>query len=327
MKEIDEKKFEEFEEFEELNDKELATRIKNVSKLDYVTEKYIENLKTILIHPCYSEKAHFKVARIHLPVAPKCNIQCKYCKRDINKVENRPGVSSGIMKPKEALKFIDESIKKMPSLKIAGIAGPGEPLANHETIETFKLVKKKYPDVKLCLATNGLELPNMVNTLADINVANITITINSVDPEIFDQIYEFVNFNGIRYTGMEAGKILLENQLRGIELASRKGILVRINTVLIPTINFNQTHLIAKEALDRGAILQNIMPLIPIYAFKHFKRPTRKEMFDARNASRKFLPQFKVCKQCRADAVGIPGTTLRKQRCEDDPISHIIFHG
>ncbi|MBD3230391.1 MAG: hypothetical protein GF329_19585, partial [Candidatus Lokiarchaeota archaeon] len=96
---------------EELSDQEIITKIKKVANLKGVSEKYIENLKKAGIHPCYSEKAHFKVGRIHLPVAPKCNIQCKYCKRGINKVEYRPGVANAILKPKEALEFLEESIE------------------------------------------------------------------------------------------------------------------------------------------------------------------------------------------------------------------------
>ena len=30
-------------------------------------------------HPCYSEGAHHHYARIHVAVAPACNIQCNYC--------------------------------------------------------------------------------------------------------------------------------------------------------------------------------------------------------------------------------------------------------
>ena len=32
-------------------------------------------------HPCYSEEAHHYFARMHVAVAPACNIQCNYCNR------------------------------------------------------------------------------------------------------------------------------------------------------------------------------------------------------------------------------------------------------
>ena len=41
---------------------------------DHIREK-VEN------HPCYSEKAHHYFARMHVAVAPACNIQCHYCNR------------------------------------------------------------------------------------------------------------------------------------------------------------------------------------------------------------------------------------------------------
>ncbi|MHA1310153.1 MAG: radical SAM protein [Candidatus Helarchaeota archaeon] len=309
-----------------LNENELLTRIKYVAKLKSVDEKYIENLKKIGIHPCYSENAHFNVARIHLPVAPRCNIQCRYCKRDLNKVEYRPGVSKAIMTPQEALKYLDDNLKKIPKLKVVGIAGPGEPLANPETFQTFELVKKKYPELVLCLATNGLALPKTVDRLAELSITNITVTINTIDPKISPKIYEFVIYNGKKYVGEEAGKILLKNQLKGIELASKRDILVRINTVLIPTINLNQIEAISREAAKRNAIIHNIMPLIPIYQFKNLRPPSHNEMKEARQKSQKYLPQFRLCKQCRADAVGIPGLEKRGIISNDSQI-YLRFHG
>jgi len=310
----------------DLNDEELMTRVKQVSQLEGVTDNYINNLKNIGIHPCYSESAHFKVARIHLPVAPKCNIQCGYCKRDLNKVENRPGVASGVQSPEEAMQYLEASLEKMPNLKIVGIAGPGEPLANEATFETFKLVKEKYPDLGKCLATNGLLLPKYIDKLHELDVMNITVTINGIDPKVLGKIYPFITHEGKRYTGEEAGKILIEQQLKGVEMAAKKGFMVRINTVLIPTINVDQVEFIARETSKRGAILHNIMKLIPIYEFKNLRPPNREEMHASRDISQKYLPQFKLCKQCRADAVGIPGFE-RIGSCQDDSCSHVRFHG
>ena len=46
-----------------------------------------------LNHPCYSEAAHHHYARMHVAVAPACNIQCNYCNRKYDCAnELRPGV-------------------------------------------------------------------------------------------------------------------------------------------------------------------------------------------------------------------------------------------
>jgi len=51
----------------------------------------------------------------------------------------------------------------------------------------------------------------------------------------------------------------------------------------------------------------NIIPMIPLYKFKDLVPPECKELEEARAIAEKYLPQFRLCKQCRADACGVPG--------------------
>jgi MoaA/NifB/PqqE/SkfB family radical SAM enzyme len=32
-------------------------------------------------HPFFNEENHRSYARVHIPVAPKCNLQCNFCNR------------------------------------------------------------------------------------------------------------------------------------------------------------------------------------------------------------------------------------------------------
>ena len=49
-------------------------------------------------HPCYDKNAQHKFGRVHLAVAPKCNIQCNFCVREFDCVnESRPGVTSKVL--------------------------------------------------------------------------------------------------------------------------------------------------------------------------------------------------------------------------------------
>ena len=59
-------------------------------------------------HPCFNGSAHSRYGRIHLPVSPACNIQCRFCKRGFNKWENRPGVSRTILAPEDSLSIVPE---------------------------------------------------------------------------------------------------------------------------------------------------------------------------------------------------------------------------
>ena len=98
-----------------------------------------EHLRKIQSHPCFSKEAMHRFGRIHLSVAPKCNIQCNYCIRDFDCVnESRPGVTSQVLSSIEALERVHDVMDRLDNIRTVGIAGPGEPLANEETFETFR---------------------------------------------------------------------------------------------------------------------------------------------------------------------------------------------
>ena len=122
--------------------------------------------RVISQHPCYDDSAHRKFARMHLPVAPRCNIQCNYCNRKYDcSNESRPGVTSEVLTPSEAADKVGRVLEKIPELKVIGIAGPGDPLANDTTYETIALIGERYPDLTLCISTNGLALPGNAKRL------------------------------------------------------------------------------------------------------------------------------------------------------------------
>ncbi len=273
------------------------------------------------VHPCFGVKAHFKAARIHLPVAPMCNIQCNYCTRKIDKCEHRPGIAACIMNEGAAISRLKAEVDSNPALKVVGIAGPGDSLANEATFKTLEEANKKWPELVACLSTNGLLAEDVAERLKDIGVKTVTITINAVDPEVGAKIYEWVSYRGKVYRGVEAAKLLIEKQLRGIESLVARGIVVRVNTVLIPEVNADEVAKIAEEVAKRGASLMNIVPLIPLYKFTDSRGPTCEELEYARSAAERFLPQFRLCKQCRADACGVPG--FEKGRLN----SSEYFHG
>lgn len=265
-------------------------------------------------HPCYSKQAH-QYARMHLPVAPACNIQCNYCNRKYDcSNESRPGVVSRLVDPPQALKQYMAIKKRAPNLTVMGIAGPGDALANPKsTFETMEKIKAADPSVQLCISTNGLMLEPYVDRLAALGVDHLTITINCIDPEIGAKIYPWVFFNHKRLRGIEASKTLIEQQMRGLEAAAKTGMLIKVNTVLIPGINDHHIQEVSNAVKQRGALLHNIMPLISDPAHGTYfgltgqRGPTEEEIATAREASGNHMPQMTHCQQCRADAVGTLG--------------------
>jgi len=259
-------------------------------------------------HPCYNEKAHKEFARMHLPIAPRCNIQCNYCNRKYDCTnESRPGVTSEVLSPEEAVNKIRVVKEKIPQLSVIGIAGPGDPLANEETFATLELVKKEFPDLTLCLSTNGLNLPRSVERLKVLGVKFVTVTINAVDPDIGSKIYDFAIWDGKLLRGKDASEQLLKNQLEGIKMCTEAGILVKANIVMVPTVNADHIPDIAKKVKELGAYIVNIIPLIPVPGtkFEHMPAPTPEQRKMLQDLCEGDIRQMRHCRFCRADAIGM----------------------
>ena len=145
-------------------------------------------------HPCLGGHSNVTAGRLHLPVSPVCNISCRFCTRAFNKSEIKPGVSSLVLKPEEAVETVKKAKELCPELTVVGIAGPGDTLANDQALKTFRLVKEKYPELICCLSTNGFRLPDKVDEIAEIGIETLTVTVNAVDPEIEAQINDYIIF-------------------------------------------------------------------------------------------------------------------------------------
>jgi nitrogen fixation protein NifB len=266
-------------------------------------------------HPCFNSEVRHRTGRIHLPVAPRCNIQCNYCDRKFDCAnESRPGVTSSVLSPSQALAYLDRAIEKAPYLKVVGIAGPGDPFANpEETMETLRLVREKYPEMLLCVATNGLNAEPYVAELAQLQVSHVTLTVNAVDPEIGAQIYAWVRDERAIYRNEAAASLLWERQKQAIAALKNNGVIVKINTIVVPGINDAHTEDVAIEMRALGADIMNCIPLYPVKdtPFADREQLGAEPMRRLRKTVQDYLPQMEHCTRCRADAVGLLGEPQR----------------
>ena len=266
-------------------------------------------------HPCYSEEAHHYFARMHVAVAPACNIQCHYCNRKYDCAnESRPGVVSELLTPDLSVMKTKAVAANIPQMTVLGIAGPGDPLANPErTFDTFRQLSEQAPDIKLCVSTNGLALPAAVEELAKHNIDHVTITINTVDPKIGAQIYPWIYWNNRRIKGEKGAKILIEQQQKGLDMLVEKGILVKVNSVMIPGVNDAHLKEVSRIVKQKGAFLHNVMPLISepehgtFYGVMGQRGPSAEELQDLQDECAGDMNMMRHCRQCRADAVGLLG--------------------
>jgi nitrogen fixation protein NifB len=266
-------------------------------------------------HPCYSEDAQNYFARMHVAVAPACNIQCHYCNRKYDCAnESRPGVTSAKLTPETAAERVIATARAMPNLSVVGIAGPGDALADYRhTFATLDILKPVLPDLTYCLSTNGLALPDHIDALVARGIHHVTVTLNALEPEIGARIYAWVYFDHRRLEGEDAARVLIERQLAGIDALVAAGILVKINSVMIPGINDAHLADVHAEVVRRGVFLHNVMPLISNpahgthYGLSGQRAPTASELSALRARLGGSAKVMRHCRQCRADAVGLLG--------------------
>lgn len=258
-------------------------------------------------HPCFDPDVRFSHGRLHLPVAPACNIACAYCDRRSDCVnESRPGVVSRLLTPAEAGAYLRETLAARPEISVAGIAGPGDPLASPEiafaTLETMAGL-----GVIPCLSTNGLELARHAAELARLGLRHITVTINAVDPDIGARVYLSVRHGGADHAGRDGAALLLERQALGLEAAKRFGMTIKVNTVVIPGLNDRHVPEVARFAASRGVECMNCLAVIPVPGTPVWGvvPPDVDMMAAIRRKAGRFVRQLRHCARCRADAAGL----------------------
>jgi nitrogen fixation protein NifB len=235
-------------------------------------------------------------------------VQCNFCDRRFDCAnESRPGVTSVLLDPEQAARYVDDIIVKTPSIRVVGIAGPGDPLAQApKTLETLRLVRERYPEMLLCVATNGLCLPENAGALADLRVSHVTVTVCAVDSEIGGQIYAWVRDGKVLLKGREAGERMLQAQRAGIQALVKAGVLVKINSILVPGVNDHHIEAVAREMAQLGASRFNCLPMRPVPStlFGTLTEPSKDVVHKLRAICGQYLPQMEHCSRCRADAVG-----------------------
>ena len=260
-------------------------------------------------HPCFNEDAHDRVGRVHLPVAPSCNIQCAFCERRIcaNLTMQHPGWSSHLLSVEEAVAQVQRLVENHPGERfVVGVAGPGDPLANDETFEALARIHAEHPDLMKCVSTNGLLLEQELPRMLAAGISALTVTVNAPNPDVGERVYLWARHQGASCRGRAAAEVVIENQFRGIRSALDAGLSVKVNTVLIPGVNDLHMVELAEKLKASGVRLMNIVPLLPSGRMAHRRPPTCHELKLARLDCEEHVPQFRKCKQCRADVVHFP---------------------
>jgi nitrogen fixation protein NifB len=213
-----------------------------------------------------------------------------------------------VLTPPQAIGYLERVTEALNApISVVGIAGPGDPFANApQTMQTLRLVRQRYPEMLLCVASNGLAIGEHIPELAQLQTTHVTITINAVDPAIGQKIYRFVRPGKQVYRGLTGAQVLLGRQLDAVRQLHEQGMTVKINTVVIPGVNDHHVAAIAETAASLGADTHNCMPMVPVAdtPFADLPEPAPDMMRTVRDEASAHLPQMAHCRRCRADAAG-----------------------
>jgi nitrogen fixation protein NifB len=271
----------------------------------------------ISTHPCFNIDARHRHGRVHLPIAPDCNVQCNFCKRIYDCAnESRPGVTTAVLSPQQSLVYLNRVLAKDNRISVVGIAGPGDPFATPSlTLETLRLVRETHPEMLLCVASNGLGLPPHAEAMGKLAVSHVTLTVNAVDPQIGAKVYAWIRDGKKVYRGLSGAELLWSRQAEAIRLLKQHDVIVKINTIIIPGVNDDHVVEVARQVADLGADIANCVPLYPVDGtpFGELETPPADRVAAIRAEVAQHLPIMSHCTRCRADAVGLLGEPKRPE--------------
>lgn len=243
-------------------------------------------------HPCFSPGARGRIGRLHLPVAPKATARIRFAGGPVD---------TQALAPAAALALLDSVIQGGTPLGMVGITGPGDPLATPAaTLETLALVRAKYPDLPLCLTSNGLGGSAQAEALAALGLSHITVLVDAVDPKVAEMIYAWIRPGTRNVCLPEAAEILVQEQAHAVRAFVAAGIPVKVNTTVYRGCNEAHIKDVGEAAAGLGAGIMAVMPYRALEGCEDYLgvQPGLGIMREAREAAAKYMelmPQEEAC--------------------------------
>jgi GTP 3',8-cyclase len=154
---------------------------------------------------------------LRISITDRCNLRCVYCMPE-----------SGVaLQPRSELLSFEEIWRVAGAARRLGfrkfrVTG-GEPLVVKHVLVFLQGLKRAIGDATLCLTSNGILLPEMLDDLRTIGVARLNISLDTLDEGRFERL--------TRRPG-------LSNVIHSIERAATLGFeRVKVNAVLVPGVN------------------------------------------------------------------------------------------
>ncbi|WP_026732375.1 GTP 3',8-cyclase MoaA [Fischerella sp. PCC 9605] len=173
-----------------------------------------------------------QVDYLRISLIDRCNFRCQYCMPEGAELDYI--LKQQLLTDQELLTLIQEVFIPVGFTRFR-LTG-GEPLLRPRVVELVRAIASLPQTQDLSMTTNGFLLAPMAQSLYDAGLRRINISLDSLDPDIFDQII------GNR------GRSRWQDVWNGIQAAYRVGFdPLKLNVVVIPNVNDH-------EVLDLAAL-------------------------------------------------------------------------
>ncbi|OCC16256.1 Molybdenum cofactor biosynthesis protein MoaA [Dissulfuribacter thermophilus] len=171
-----------------------------------------------------------EIRYLRISVTDRCNLACTYC----NPERNFSWIPSNELLTLEEIEFVARAFSRL-GLKKIRLTG-GEPLLRKGIVDLAKKLYSIQGIEEVCITTNGVLLLDYADSLYDVGVRHINISLDTLRPERFKEV---------------SGKDALHRVLAGIERVIELGFFpIKINTVLIKGINDHELFDFARLTME-----------------------------------------------------------------------------
>jgi GTP 3',8-cyclase len=177
-----------------------------------------------------------KVDYLRISLVDRCNFRCQYCMpegADLQYV-----LQQNVLTQTELVTLLQEVFMPLgfTQFRLTG----GEPLIRPDVVEIVRAIASHPQTQDLSMTTNAFLLSDLAQDLYDAGLRRINISLDSLEPEIFDKII------GNR------GKSRWDQVWAGIQAAHRVGFSpLKLNVVVIPGVNDHEVLDLAALSVDR----------------------------------------------------------------------------
>ncbi len=177
-----------------------------------------------------------QVDYLRISLIDRCNFRCQYCMPEGAELEYI--LRQQLLTDEELLTLIKEVFIPVGFTRFR-LTG-GEPLLRPRVVDLVQAIASLPQTQDLAMTTNGFLLAGMAQDLYDVGLRRINISLDSLDPETFNQII------GSR------GRSRWQQVWDGIQAAHRVGFdPLKLNVVVIPDVNDREVLDLAALTIDR----------------------------------------------------------------------------